>query len=58
VKYILRVTDDEYAHGDIIKKIGTINVFPYIYLTISLTKNFTGFCYKLAAAVIKPQIQR
>jgi len=58
VKYILRVTDDEHAQGDIIKRIGTVNVFPYIYLTISLTQNFTGFCYKLAAAVIQPQIQR
>jgi hypothetical protein len=54
-KYILRVTDEEYSSGDVIEKISTVNVFPYIYLTISLTQNFTGYCYKLAAAIIKPQ---
>jgi len=54
-KYILRVTDAEYSKGDIIEKISTISVYPYIYLTVSLTQNFTGYCYKLAAAIIKPR---
>jgi hypothetical protein len=54
-KYILRVTDEKYSSGDVIEKISTVNVFPYIYLTISLTQNFTGYCYKLVAAIIKPQ---